>query len=222
MIQFPLSATSTLLAIISVSALILSGCSSPLSVKSSKVSKNAKVVFDGDNYATGVSWNQVSNEELDSVAVVIDTTEGKDSQQSLKVSFAGDNYMGIGWNWKNLWAAAQGDDVRDYSDLKVDIKIVGQALPNPSAITMQLASAAETTPNGRSKAFALSLLTQAMVTDGKWHTVNIPLSALGNTKSSNAAGVEPLNLRYVREFSVATSPEEYVDFDIYVDNIRFE
>lgn len=180
------------------------------------------VVFDGDNIANGGSWTEARNKDLDSVTVAIDPTEGFKSSQSLKASFSGDSYMGLGWNWKNLWAAGQGDDVSAYENFKLDVKVSGDSLPDANNITFQLAGAGETSDSTRSKAFAASRLSSLSITDGEWHTITIPIAILAGTLSDNVKKDEQFDPRYARELSIGINPKKYLDFDIHVDNLRFE
>ena len=181
------------------------------------VDAKAGMVWNGDSKTVGSTWASASKPDLDSISIDLSAETGVESSNSFRIQVAGDNWMGIGYNWLDLWGDEPGLDVSDLSGVAFDIKIDGIKLPSGSnSFLVQFASGGNTP--GRSEAFRINSYIASNFTDGNWHTVSVPFETfVGTSVSGNGS----FTTKHAREISIAVAPNRYVDLDIFIDNIRF-
>ena len=187
-------------------------------LKSSQVTKlkgNEVVLWNGDNVISGGKWVSVTNKDIDTASLEIDRSEGVSGNTSLRFQVSGSDWMGFGWNWLDLWGQLDGQDISKYKTLSFQVKLTGAKLPPANNISVQLASGGQ--PGGRAIALPIATLTTSDFTDGQWHKIEAPLASFDGT---NIPNMGPMDLKLAREFSIGVNSSDYVDFDIFIDDIK--
>ena len=215
-IQNSLKAVCSIIAVCAVLLSVQAHAQTPFTSKKVNT-KRMKVLWDGDTIATGRSWVSTKDTYRDSARFkILNKDEIDRANTHMQFSVAGEQYMGFGWNWLDRWETHDGTDLRKFKYLSFKLKIAGQKLPEHySDISFQLAGGGSPKVS-RSKAYSVSQLTQENVFSGEWHQIKVPLSQFINTKNKN---LPALNGSLVREFSIGVTPRDYVDFDIFIDDV---
>ena len=206
--------------IMSAAALALVvGCSSTgeqssSSSSSSSAAPGGLVVFNGEDKRAGGSW-AVTTLDVDRAEVAIEQGEAFSGDSALHFQAAGSQWMGFGWNYQN-WAPGIGTDTTKYSNLVFMMKVGGAKPPAPSSVTANMSSAG---PGKQGSSFvSVAEYGGASLPDGQWHKITMPIALFVNSPGDN----DPLDPTLVNEVGFGAWTEDYLDFEYYVDDIRFE
>ena len=177
-------------------------------------SGNNLVVWDGDGAGTGAQgWESCDKKPNCSVKVGPEPGAGVNGSTGLKLHGEGPGFIGMGWNLFGWYPETAGVDLTPYTHLAFQIRVDAKSptdAPEPSAVTVLLGCS-------HNKNDSASVPVERYgkgFTDGKWHKIEIPVSAF--TKGSK------FDLASFWEFRIATWSAAPRHFDIYVDDITAE
>ncbi len=174
-----------------------------------------KVLWDGDGNGSGAQGWDACDPKSGCSKVSPEPGAGVNNSTALKLHGDGPGFLGMGWNLFGWYPANAGYDMTPYTHLTFQIRVQPKSAdtaPDPASVGVLLGCSANkkdsaTVPVERyAKGFA----------DGKWHKVEIPISAF--TKGPGA-GFDPTSFW---EFRVATWSASPRHFDIFIDDIALE
>jgi hypothetical protein len=174
------------------------------------------VIYDGDDAGTGAqSWQDCDQKATCKVKVA--TTGGVGIKDSNAVKFHGEGagWIGMGWNLFGWYPENAGVDLTPYSHLTFQIRVEAKTpadAPEPGAVNVLLRCSAN---KNDSASVPIDKYARGF-TDGKWHKVEIPISAL---VKGPGAKFDPGSFW---EFLVSTWSGTPRNFDIYIDDIAAE
>jgi hypothetical protein len=175
-----------------------------------------QVVWDGEGAGAGAQgWDTCADPKVGCSKVGTAAGVGVNASTGLKLRGDGTGFLGMGWNLFGWYPENAGIDMTPYSHLTFQIRVEAkspQEGPDPASVGVLLGCSANkndsaTAPLERyAKGFA----------DGKWHKVEIPLSAF---LKGPGARFDPQSFW---EFRLATWSAAQRHFDIYIDDIALE
>ena len=173
-------------------------------------------VWDGDGAGTGAQgWESCDKKPNCEAKVGPDPGSGVNGSTSLKLHGVGPGFIGMGWNLFGWYPENAGIDLSQYSHLTFQIRVEAKspdAAPDPGSVGVLLGcshnknDSATVTVERYAKGFL----------DGKWHKVEMPISAF--VKGSGAK----FDLGSFWEFRIATWSGTARNFDIFIDEIAAE
>lgn len=173
------------------------------------------VMWDGDEVGTGAQeWKECDGKPSCNVKVSVDSGTGINKTNSLKFHGEGSGWIGMGWNLFGWYPENAGVDISPYTHLTFQIRVESKSpdtAVDPGSVTTLLGCS-------RNKKDSATITLEKFAkgfSDGKWHKVSIPISALQK-------GAAQFDLQSVWEFrlSVWSGAPRY--FDIYVDDLAAE
>lgn len=174
------------------------------------------VIWDGDGAGGGAQgWESCDSKPACSVKVGMDSGTGINGGNSLKFHGEGSGWIGMGWNLFGWYPENAGVDLTPYSHLTFQIRVEGKSegpVLDPGAAAVLLGCS-------RNKFDSASVPIEKYIkgfTDGKWHKVSIPISALVK------GGGAKFDLSSFWEFRISTWSGTPRTFDIYIDDLAAE
>ena len=174
------------------------------------------VLWDGDGAGGGAQgWDACDQKATCKVKVGADSGSGLNGGTALKLHGEGPGYIGMGWNLFGWYPENAGVDMTPYSHLTFQIRVEAksaEAAPDPGSVGVLLGCS-------RNKKDSATLPVERYAKgfqDGKWHKVELPISAF--TKGGGAQ----FDLQSFWEFRLATWSGTARNFDIYIDDIVLE
>jgi hypothetical protein len=174
------------------------------------------VLWDGDGAGAGAQgWESCDKKPDCEAKVGPDSSGGVNGSAGLKLHGVGPGFIGMGWNLFGWYPENAGVDLSQYSHLTFQIRVEAkspEAAPDPGSVGVLLGcshnknDSATVTVERYAKGF----------TDGKWHKVEMPISAF--VKGSGAK----FDLGSFWEFRIATWSGTPRNFDIFIDEIAAE
>jgi len=173
------------------------------------------VIWDGDTTGGGAQgWDSCDKKPECRTKLGPDGGSGTNGSTALKFHGEGPGWLGFGWNLFGWYPETAGIDISPYSHLTFQIRVDAKsadAAPEYLGLALGCSnkSAKDTAdiPMDRyAKTFA----------DGKWHKIEIPISAL--TKGAGAQ----FDLKAFWEFRMHTWTGTPKNFDVYIDDIAVE
>ena len=174
------------------------------------------VVWDGDGAGNGAQgWDACADPKVGCSKVASAAGVGVNGSNAIKLHGDGTGFLGMGWNLFGWYPANAGIDMTPYSHLTFQIRVDAKSpevAVDPASVGVLLGCSGNkndsaTVPVDRyAKGFA----------DGKWHKVEIPISAF--TKGPGAK-FDPQSFW---EFRIATWSAAPRHFDIFIDDIALE
>jgi hypothetical protein len=133
---------------------------------------------------------------------------------ALKFHAEGPGWLGMGWNLFGWYPETAGVDISPYSHLTFQIRVDAKSADAaPEYLGLSLGTSNKNKKD--SADIAIDKFVKAFA-DGKWHKVEIPISAL--KKGAGAA----FDLQSFWEFRLHTWTGTPKNFDIYIDDIAAE
>jgi len=175
-----------------------------------------QMVWDGEGAGPGAQgWDACADPKVGCSKVGTAPGVGINNSTAIKLRGDGTGFLGMGWNLFGWYPENAGIDMTPYSHLTFQIRVDAKSPevgPDPGSVGVLLGCSANkndsaTVPVERyAKGFA----------DGKWHRVEIPISAF--TKGAGAK-FDPQSFW---EFRLATWSAAQRHFDIFIDDIALE
>ena len=183
---------------------------------SSAATGSRLVLWDGDGAGSGAQgWDSCDRKAGGKVKVGPDPGSGTHGSASLKLHGEGPGSIMMGWNLFGWYPENAGYDMTPYSHLTFQIRVEAKspaAAPDPASVGILLGCS-----KNKKDSATVPLEKHAKgFQDGKWHKVEIPISAF--TKGGGAQ----FDLQSLWEFRLATWSATPRDFDIYLDDIALE
>jgi hypothetical protein len=173
------------------------------------------VIWDGEEAGVGAQgWESCDQKPGCQVKVASDSGTGINKSNSLKFHGEGGGWIGMGWNLFGWYPENAGVDITPYTHLTFQIRVESKSpdtAVEPSSVTVLLGCSKN---KKDSAAIALEKYAKGF-SDGKWHKVSIPISAL--TK-----GAAQFDLQSFWEFRLSVWSGSPRYFDIYVDDLAAE
>ena len=141
---------------------------------------------------------------------------GTNGSTGLQLHGEGPGFLGMGWNLFGWYPENAGYDMTPYSHLTFQIRVEAKSpetAPEPGSVSVLLGCSKDKEKN--SATVALEKYAKGFQ-DGKWHKVEIPISAF--TKGAGAG----FDAQSLWEFRLATWSGTPRHFDIYLDDIALE
>jgi hypothetical protein len=175
-----------------------------------------QVVWDGEGAGAGAQgWDSCADPKVGCSKVATAPGVGVNGTTAIKLHGEGTGFLGMGWNLFGWYPENAGIDMTPYSHLTFQIRVDAKSpevAVDPASVGVLLGCSGNkndsaTVPVERyAKGFA----------DGKWHKVEIPISAF--TKGPGAK-FDPQSFW---EFRLATWSAAPRHFDIFIDDIALE
>jgi hypothetical protein len=172
------------------------------------------VVWDGEGAGVGAQgWDACADPKVGCSKVGTAPGAGINGSVAIKLHGDGTGFLGMGWNLFGWYPTNAGIDMTPYSHLTFQIRVDAKSpevAPDPASVGVLLGCSGNkndsaTVPVERyAKGFG----------DGKWHKVEIPISAF-----TKGAKFDPQSFW---EFRIATWSAAPRHFDIYIDDIALE
>ncbi|HEY5284827.1 MAG TPA: hypothetical protein VIM14_18690, partial [Polyangia bacterium] len=149
------------------------------------------------------------------VKIGADSGSGTNGSTALKLHGEGPGAILMGWNLFGWYPENAGYDMTPYNHLTFQIRVEAksaEAAPDPASVVVLLGCS-------RNKKNSASLSVEKYAKgfqDGKWHKVEIPISAF--TKGAGAG----FDAQSLWEFRLATWSGSPRHFDIFLDDITLE
>ena len=174
------------------------------------------IVWDGDeNGLTAKGW-QDCDKKPDCKATQLPTPGvGFNNSVGLKLHGEGPGWIGFGWNLYGWYPENAGTDITGYKTLKLRIRVeakTSEEAPDPGSMNVSLKSSSNK-EKGQSKDISLVKHTKENLIDGQWHEVVLPTADLKKGE---------FDPKTVWEFVLSTWSGTPRNFNIYLDDIRFE
>jgi hypothetical protein len=174
------------------------------------------VLWDGDNAGSGAQgWESCDKQPNCKVKVGPVPDSGMNKSTGLNLHGEGPGSILMGWNLFGWYPENAGYDMTPYSHLTFQIRVEAKsvdAAPDPASVGVLLGCS-------RNKKDSATVSVEKYAKgfqDGKWHKVEIPVSAF--TKGGGAA----FDIQSLWEFRLATWSATNRNFDIYLDDIALE
>jgi hypothetical protein len=173
------------------------------------------VVWNGDGEGGGAQgWNSCDSAPACKTSLGADSGSGVGGGTALKFHGEGPGWLGMGWNLFGWYPEGAGIDISPYSHLTFQIRVEAKtpdAAPDYLGLSLGCSSksakdSADIPIERYAKTFA----------DGKWHKIEIPISAL-----IKGAGAQ-FQLQSFWEFKLHTWTGTPKNFDIFIDDIAVE
>ncbi len=174
------------------------------------------VLWDGEGAGTGAQgWDSCADPKVGCSKVGTAPGVGVGGSSAIKLHGDGSGFLGMGWNLFGWYPANAGIDMTPYSHLTFQIRVESKSPDvalDPDSVGVLLGCSGNkndsaTVPVARyAKGFS----------DGKWHKVEIPISAF--TKGPGAK-FDPTSFW---EFRLATWSAAPRHFDVFIDDIALE
>jgi hypothetical protein len=174
-------------------------------------------IWDGDGAGGGAqSWESCDKAPNCEAKVGTDSGTGVNGSTAIKLHGKGPGYIGFGWNLFGWYPENAGHDLTPYTHLTFQIRIDAKSpadAPDPGSVGVLLGCSA----NKKKDSATLPVERYAKgFTDGKWHKIEMPLSAF--VKGSGSG----FDLGSFWEFRIATWSAAPRNFDLYIDDIAAE
>jgi hypothetical protein len=173
------------------------------------------VIWDGEEAGAGAQgWESCDQKPGCQVKVASDAGTGINKSSSLKFHGEGGGWIGMGWNLFGWYPQNAGIDITPYTHLTFQIRVESKSpdtAVEPGSVTLLLGCSKQ---NKESAGIALEKYAKGF-SDGKWHKVSIPISAL--TK-----GAAQFDLQSFWEFRLSVWSGSPRYFDMYVDDLAAE
>ena len=172
-------------------------------------------IWDGDGAGGGAQgWDSCDKKPECKTKLGPDSGSGVGGSTALKFHGEGPGWLGMGWNLFGWYPETAGIDISPYSHLTFQIRVDAKS---PDAAPEYLGlSLGTSNKNGKDSAdMAIEKYAKAFA-DGKWHKIEIPISAL--TKGAGAQ----FDLTSFWEFRLHTWTGTPKNFNIYIDDITVE
>jgi hypothetical protein len=185
------------------------------SVAASAAAGSKLVIWNGDGEGGGAQgWNSCDQAPTCKTSLGPDSGSGVNGSAALKFHGEGPGWLGMGWNLFGWYPEGAGIDISPYSHLTFQIRVEAKsadAAPEYLGLSLGCSNknkkdSADIPVERYAKTFA----------DGKWHKVEIPISAL-----IKGAGSQ-FELQSFWEFRLHTWTGTPKNFDIYLDDITVE
>ena len=174
------------------------------------------VIWDGDGAGSGAQgWDSCDQKATCKVKAGADSGSGTNGSTALKLHGEGPGFIGMGWNLFGWYPENAGFDMTPYSHLTFQIRVdakSAEAAPDPGSVGVLLGCSRN---KNNSATVPLERYAKGFQ-DGKWHKVELPISAF--TKGAGAQ----FDLQSFWEFRLATWSGTARNFDIYIDDIALE
>jgi hypothetical protein len=172
-------------------------------------------IWDGDGAGGGSQgWDSCDKKPECKTKLGPDSGSGVNGSTALKFHGEGPGWLGMGWNLFGWYPETAGIDISPYSHLTFQIRVeVKSAEAAPDYLGLSLGSSNKKSKD--SADMAIEKYAKAFA-DGKWHKIEIPISAL--TKGAGAQ----FDLTSFWEFRLHTWTGTPKNFDIYIDDITVE
>ena len=173
------------------------------------------VIWNGDDTGGGAQgWASCDKTAECKTKLGPDSGSGVNGSTALKFHGEGPGWIGMGWNLFGWYPETAGLDISPYSHLTFQIRVDAKsAEAAPEYLGLALACSNK---NAKDTADApIDKFVKAFA-DGKWHKVEIPISAL-----IKGAGAK-FDLQSFWEFRLHTWTGTPKNFDIYIDDIAAE
>ena len=173
------------------------------------------VIWNGDDTGGGAQgWASCDKTAECKTKLGPDSGSGVNGSTALKFHGEGPGWLGMGWNLFGWYPETAGIDISPYSHLTFQIRVDAKS---PDAAPEYLGlSLGTSNKNGKDSAdMAIEKYAKAFA-DGKWHKIEIPISAL--TKGAGAQ----FDLTSFWEFRLHTWTGTPKNFNIYIDDITVE
>ena len=173
------------------------------------------VIWDGDGEGAGAKgWNSCDQAPACKTSLGPDSGSGVNGSNALKFHGEGPGWLGMGWNLFGWYPENAGIDISPYSHLTFQIRVdakSAEAAPEYLGLALGCSNkSAKDTADAPIDKFVKAFA------DGKWHKIEIPISAL--TKGAGAK----FDLTSFWEFRLHTWTGTPKNFDIYIDDIAVE
>lgn len=184
-------------------------------VAASAAAGSKLVIWNGDGEGGGAQgWNSCDQAPTCKTSLGPDSGSGVNGSAALKFHGEGPGWLGMGWNLFGWYPEGAGIDISPYSHLTFQIRVEAKSADvAPEYLGLSLGcsnknkkDSADIPVERYAKTFA----------DGKWHKVEIPISAL-----IKGAGSQ-FELQSFWEFRLHTWTGTPKNFDIYLDDITVE
>ena len=175
------------------------------------------VLWDGDGSGSGAQGWDACDQKPGAGCSKVGSTPGVGTNGStgLKLHGEGPGFLGMGWNLFGWYPENAGYDMTPYSHLTFQIRVEAKSpetAPEPGSVGVLLGCS----KNKKDSATVPVEKYAKGFGDGKWHKVEIPVSAF--TKGAGAG----FDAQSFWEFRLATWRGAPRHFDIYLDDIALE
>jgi hypothetical protein len=174
------------------------------------------VLWDGDGEGGGAQgWDACDKKPDCKVKVGAVPGSGTSGSNGLNLHGEGPGFIGMGWNLFGWYPENAGFDMTPYSHLTFQLRVEAKSAetgPEPGSVGVLLGCS-------RNKKDSATVPVEKYAKgfgDGKWHKVELPISAF--TKGAGAG----FDLQSFWEFRLATWSGSPRNFDIYIDDIALE
>jgi len=173
------------------------------------------VIWDGDGAGGGAQgWDSCDKKPECATKLGPDSGSGTNGSTALKFHAEGPGWLGMGWNLFGWYPETAGIDLSPYSHLTFQIRVEAKsAEAAPEYLGLSLGTSNKNKKD--SADLAIEKFAKAFA-DGKWHKIEIPVSAL--TKGAGAQ----FDLTSFWEFRLHTWTGTPKNFNIYIDDIAAE
>jgi hypothetical protein len=175
-----------------------------------------QMLWDGEGAGSGAQgWDACADPKTGCSKIGTAPGAGVGGSTAIKMRGDGPGYLGMGWNLFGWYPANAGIDMTPYTHLTFQIRVDAKSAdvaPDPGSVGVLLGcsgnknDSATVTIERYAKGF----------NDGKWHKVEIPISAF--TKGPGAK-FDPTSFW---EFRITTWSASVRHFDIFLDDIALE
>jgi hypothetical protein len=165
----------------------------------------------------GAGWASCQNEREGTCRTSLEKEAGagRDGGAALHFEGQGSEWMGFGWNWFGWWPSHAGTDISDRKTFAFAIKVVGEPgmAPEPFTVKVALGGSAR---DGQDSTEVIAIVDHAEdFSDGRWHDVSLPLSAMLRGKG---AGFDTYR---AWSFTIGAWNQGERKYEIFVDDVRF-
>lgn len=168
-----------------------------------KATSNEVVVWNG----SGAGWTNPTTSTIGP-----ETTDVHDSNPALEFKFSGaGHWLGAGWNWLGFKKGAYGTDISQMRYLTFWVKSTG-TVADLQINLLSNGKVSDTPEHHTGKVHVADYCPD--LSDGAWHLVKIPLTALKEPQGFDA--------KHVCEIQFGVMPDHPVDGSYIFDDIAFE
>jgi hypothetical protein len=172
-------------------------------------------IWDGDGAGGGAQgWDSCDKKPECKTKLGPDSGSGVGGGTALKFHAEGPGWLGMGWNLFGWYPETAGIDISPYSHLTFQIRVDAKS-PDAAPEYLGLSLGCSNKKAKDTADIAIEKYAKAFA-DGKWHKIEIPISAL--TKGAGAQ----FDLQAFWEFRLHTWTGTPKNFDIYIDDIAVE
>ena len=173
------------------------------------------IIWNGDGEGGGAQgWNSCDQAPACKTSLGPDSGSGVGGGTALRFHGEGPGWLGMGWNLFGWYPEGAGIDLSPYSHLTFQIRVEAKS---PDAAPEYLGLSLGCSNKNKKDSADIPIERYAKTfADGKWHKVEIPISAL-----IKGAGAQ-FELQSFWEFRLHTWTGTPKNFDIYLDDITAE